>query len=94
MYGTCARMRVKPENREKLQAIFEGEGRREVPGFITTYVLTENGSDVVWLVAVFEDKATYDKNAADPAQHQEYLQYRALLEEEPEWHHGVTQQFS
>lgn len=93
MYGTCARTRVKPENREQLQAIFENPGR-EVAGFITSYVLVENDSDVVWLFAVFQDRATYDSNADDPAQNEEYLKYRALMEDEPEWHDGEIRQLS
>jgi len=94
MYGTCARTRVKPENREELKAVFQGTAQRNVPGYITSYVLEENDSDVVWLFAVFEDRASYDKNAADPAQNDEYVKYRAFMEGEPEWHDGEIRQFS
>jgi hypothetical protein len=93
MYGTCGRARVKPENRGKLQAVFSGGRQRDVPGYVTSYVLEENDSDSVWLFAVFEDRATYDKNADDPAQHEEYLKYRALMEGEPDWHDGEIRQF-
>ena len=48
----------------------------------------ENDSDNVWLLAIFEDSATYDANADDPAMNETYVQYRALLEEDPEWHDG------
>lgn len=88
MYGTCAKTIVKPENRDKLRAVMDAEGRREIPGYVTSYVLTENDSDVAWLFAIFEDRAAYEKNADDPAQHQVYLQYRPLMEAEPEWHDG------
>jgi hypothetical protein len=37
---------------------------------------------------VFEDRGSYEKNADDPKQHERYLEYRDLLEEEPEWHDG------
>ncbi len=37
---------------------------------------------------MFEDRASYDKNADDPAQNEQYLEYRALMEDEPEWHDG------
>jgi len=37
--------------------------------------------------------ATYDANADDPKQHEMYLKYRALLEEEPEWHDGEIRSF-
>jgi quinol monooxygenase YgiN len=89
MYGTVARTRVKPENRDKLKEVFERQGRdRARPGMVSAYTLFENDSDVAWLFAIFEDRATYDANADDPAQNADYLEYRALMEDEPEWHDG------
>jgi quinol monooxygenase YgiN len=88
MYGTVARTRVKPENRDKLKEVFERQGRRTRPGMVAGYTLFENDSDVAWLFAIFEDRATYDANADDPAQDAEYQEYRALMEDEPEWHDG------
>lgn len=89
MYGTVARTRIKPENRDKLIEVFERqEYEGGVPGFVTSYVLFENDGDAAWLFAVFEDRASYEKNADDPAQHERYMEYRALLEDEPEWHDG------
>jgi quinol monooxygenase YgiN len=87
MYGTVARMRVRPENREKLEAVFRDQDR-SIKGHMGTYVLMQNDSDDVWVMAIFEDRGTYDANADDPAQHEQYERYRALLEEEPEWHDG------
>ena len=46
MYGTCARMVVKPENREKLQAIFDEEPT-DTKGYIASHVLMENDTDNV-----------------------------------------------
>jgi quinol monooxygenase YgiN len=91
MYGTVARMRVKPENRSKLEAVFKDQDR-SIKGHMGTYVLMENDSENVWILAVFEDRGTYDANADDPAQHEQYERYRALLEEEPEWHDGEIRQ--
>jgi quinol monooxygenase YgiN len=89
MYGTVARTRVKPENREKLQAVMERQTKeRMIPGMITAYTLYENDSDVAWMFAVFEDRATYDKNADDPAMNDQYVEYRAFMEDDPEWHDG------
>ena len=62
---------------------------RKVEGYRGTYVVVpDQRDDEIWLLAVFEDEASYKKNAASPEQHQEYLKYRALLEEEPEWIDG------
>jgi quinol monooxygenase YgiN len=89
MYGTVARTRVKPENRDKLGEVFARQtAARPRPGMVTAYTLFENDSDVAWLFAVFQDRASYDKNADDPAQDRDYQEYRALMEDEPEWHDG------
>ena len=88
MYGTVAKIRVKPENREAMRKVFERQNERQVEGFKNSYVLFENEGDGAWLVAIFEDRATYDKNADDPAMHEQYVAYRALMEAEPEWHDG------
>lgn len=91
MYGTVARTKVKPENRDAMQEIFSSslaEGSTP-PGYIAGYLLFENDSDVAWMFAVFEDRASYDANADDPKQHEMYVAYRALMEDEPEWHDGV-----
>ncbi len=88
MYGTVAKTRVKPENREQLREVMMGQGGADVPGFVAGYMLYENDSDVSWLFAIFEDRSSYDRNADDPAQHERYLAYRPLMEDEPEWHDG------
>ena len=88
MYGTVARTGVRPENRQALRAVLQRQHYADVPGFIASYVLFEDGSDAAWLFAVFADRASYERNADDSAQHERYLAYRPLLEEEPEWHDG------
>ena len=89
MYGTCARMRVKAENVETLQKVMDEQMRVPVPGYVKSYVLSENDSDVRWLFVIFEDRASYDKNADDPAQNERYMAMRGLLEADPEWHDGM-----
>jgi quinol monooxygenase YgiN len=92
MYGTVARTRVKPENREKLREELAAQDAAAVPGYVTAYLLSENDSDVAWIFAVFEDRASYERNADDPAQNERYLRYRAFMEEEPDWHDGEIHQ--
>ena len=43
MYGTVARTRVKPENREKLQEELAAQDAAAVPGYVTAYLLYEKG---------------------------------------------------
>ena len=94
MYGTVAKTKVKAENRDKLRELFQNQlSDRKVPGYVNSYLLFENDSDDAWLFAVFEDRASYDKNAGDPAQDAEYRNYRALMEVEPEWHDGAIESF-
>jgi quinol monooxygenase YgiN len=88
MYGTVARMHVKPENREPLRTLSQGQDYDQVEGYVTSYVLFENDTDVAWLLAVFSDRASYDANANDPAQHERFMQMRALMDADPEWHDG------
>lgn len=88
MYGTVARTRVKPENREKLRDVMKKQGAAVIPGFVAAHMLWENDGDTAWLFAIFEDRESYDRNADDPAQNDRYVAYRALMEDEPEWHDG------
>ncbi len=88
MYGTVAKTRVKPENRDKLNDVMQKQSAAQVPGFVDGYMLWENDSDTAWLFAIFEDRESYDRNADDPAQNERYVVYRALMEDEPEWHDG------
>ena len=89
MYGTVARTRVKPENRPALRKVLERQDADGPPaGFVAGYMLYENDSDAAWLVGIFEDRASYDANADDPRQNERYIEYRALMEEDPDWHDG------
>jgi quinol monooxygenase YgiN len=89
MYGTVAKTTVKPENREKLRDLMKRQmAERQIPGYVTSYALFENDSDVAWIFAVFQDRATYDANAGDPAMDAQYQEYSALMEGAPEWHDG------
>lgn len=93
MYGTVAKTIVKPENREKLRELSKRQlAEREVPGYVTSYMLFENDTDVAWLIAVFQDRAAYDANADDPAMDAQYQEYSALMEGPPEWHDGEIEQ--
>jgi hypothetical protein len=89
MYGTCAKMLVKEENREALQKVVDSQMSGEpVAGYVRSYVLRENDSDATWLFVIFDDRASYMRNADDPAQHERFMEIRGLLEADPEWHDG------
>jgi len=89
VYGTIARMKVTKENLDKLQTLMSEVEQREVPGYRSSHILVpDEWKDEVFMVAFFEDKASYVANADDPRMHEDYLRYRALLEADPEWTDG------
>ncbi len=89
MYGTVARMKIKRENLDALRAEFDREDYPATPGFRSSSVLVpDKFNDEVIVAVFFEDRASYVKNASDPAMHERYLAYRKYLEADPEWTDG------
>ena len=89
MYGTIARLQVKPGAEKQLQDAMAAIGSREVPGFVATYLYRlDEDPNVLMLAVLFADRKSYDKNADDPAQDREYTVMRGFLESDPEWHDG------
>ena len=91
MFGSVFKMRPKAGKAAELRQVMMGNSRRP-KGMITAYLLSEDTAGNVWGVAVFEDEKMYRDNAADPAQGEQYQEFRALLEADPEWHDGAIEQ--
>ena len=87
MYGTIAKVTVKPEKEPELQDL---AARLEMaPGQIARYVYRMDANPQVYmLVAVFESREAYRANAENPDQHERFMELRALLTADPEWHDG------
>jgi hypothetical protein len=85
MYGTIARLKVKPG---ALQAIKNMEMRKP-EGFIRTivYQMDKDASELM-MVVLFKDKKSYFANANSPQQNEEYLALRSLLKADPDWFDG------
>ena len=84
MYGTVGRAHVRPENRDRLAEVMMNPAYAEVPGYRRGYLMfPENRDNEVLIVAVFEDRDAYVRNADDPAQHQRYLEYRPCSKTNP-----------
>ena len=93
MYGTVAKMRVKADNVDAVRKVMAAQMEGAKPaGYIQSYVLSENDSDTQWLFVMFEDKASYMANADDPKQNERYMEFRALMEADPEWHDGMIEE--
>ena len=89
MYGTVAKMRVKPGKLADLQKLTADEEMMNIPGLVSTtlYQFDKDPSELIMAV-VFTDKAAYFKNAESPEQNQRYEEFVALLEGPPEWNDG------
>ena len=89
MYGTVARMRIKPGMEVKLKedmAQYEG---LKIPGFVSTVVYRmDSDPNEIYMAVVFNDKASYVANARDPKQDERYKKMRAFLAADPEGHDG------
>jgi hypothetical protein len=89
MYGTVARMRLKPGMEERMRQLSREFEDARIPGYLFEYVFKLDGGDNDYiLVAGFESRDAYMANANDPKQHERYLQYRELLQADPEWNDG------
>ncbi|HEY7269942.1 MAG TPA: antibiotic biosynthesis monooxygenase [Dehalococcoidia bacterium] len=89
MYGTVARMRLKPGSEEKLMADMQQYQSINIPGYIssTVYKLDAGGNEYI-LAVVFADKDSYDKNSDDPEQDKRFQQMMTWLAAEPQWMDG------
>ncbi len=92
MYGTIARMTLKPNSFDQLEAQMNSiQADLSAVGWQSTTVYrSDNDPNEVWLAVVFESKEAYHANAQSPEQGKRYEQMRALLETDPEWHDGAV----
>ncbi len=89
MYGTVARMRLKPGMEQQLaEQLREFEGL-SVPGFVrSTIYRLDAATNEFMLVVAFETKEAYVANAESADQDARYQKMRELLESDPEWNDG------
>ncbi len=89
MYGTVARLRIKPGAEAQLLEFDRQEQARNIPGHIGGYAYRmDSDPDVYYLAVVFDSKEAYVANANSPEQDARYHQLRDLLEIDPEWNDG------
>jgi hypothetical protein len=88
MYGTVAKLRVKPGGLDKLKnwSPEEDDGAR---GAVAVYAFQmDDDPNEVYTIALFENKEAYVANADSPEQDKRYRKMLQWLEGEPEWHDG------
>jgi hypothetical protein len=88
MYGTIARMKVKPGALPALKKMSE-EARGRVKGYAGSFVYQmDKDLNEIYLVVLFNSKQEYVANADSPEQNVEYEKMMKYLSAEPEWHDG------
>ena len=91
MYGTVARLKMKPGQRDEMVARFGQGGMPLDPGEVSGHFFAlDNDPDGAFIVAIFTDKEAYIANAQRPETHERYLQLRAFLAEDPVWFDGTV----
>jgi antibiotic biosynthesis monooxygenase (ABM) superfamily enzyme len=89
MYGTVARLRIKPGMEQQLLEFDRKEQAVKIPGYTGAYIYRMDADpSVFYLAVVFESKEAYIANARSPEQDARYQEMRALLESDPEWNDG------
>ena len=89
MYGTIARLTLKPGMAGAVTAWADSVGARAIPGHIETLLYTMDADpNTLMLVVLFESREAYRANAASADQHADYLTMRSFLAAEPEWNDG------
>ncbi len=94
MYGTVARLRVKPGADAQLAQHLRDFTTLGVSGFVAAYLYTMDANpNERYMVVVFESRAAYVANAESAEQNARYQQMRALLDADPDWHDGEIATF-
>ena len=89
MYGTIARMRLKPGSEALLKAQLEAMRVSASKGFRSTAVYRSSADPLeIWFAVVFDSEEEYRANAESPSQHAIFTRLRSILEADPEWHDG------
>lgn len=97
MFGTVARLKVKPGHEQAVEELFDAwkrDHRPKAEGARTGYLYrSESEPDVNLMVIGFEDRNSYRDNAQEPRQHEWYQQVREHLVEDPHWQDGEIVNF-
>lgn len=89
MYGTVARIRMKPGMEAQITEQMREYEAAQVPGSKAVYIYRMDAApDEYYLAVVFESREAYFANANSPEQNARYQRLVELLTGEPEWHDG------
>jgi quinol monooxygenase YgiN len=94
MFGTVARIKVKPGREQELLAVGEQwtqwlREHADDAGWLADYLFRLEGRPGEYItVGIFRDRESYFRNANDPETDRWYRRWRELLEADPEWNDG------
>ncbi len=89
MYGTIAKLRVKPGKLDAMKSHMASVASRPGLGFVSGYVYQMDANpNELYLVVMFESKETYQANADRPETNADFEKMMQFLVAEPEWHDG------
>lgn len=89
MYGTVARMKVKPGAVDAFKRFGENYSAETVKGYIGQYIYKmDNDPNELYLAVLFDSKESYRANAESPEQNERFQEMMQYLAAEPEWHDG------
>jgi hypothetical protein len=91
MYGTIARIKVKPGMVDALRAWGDAQDPPDNGGILLIFQADSDPHEL-WLVMAVESREAYRANAESPAQHSRFLEMMEFLVAEPEWHDGEVLQ--
>lgn len=88
MFGTVAKMRLKPGGDVMLMAWSQAL-LGNIPGMVSiTVYRSADDPRTLWVSSVFESEEAYRTNADSPEQHRRWQQLRSIVEDDIEWHDG------
>ncbi|HUS16949.1 MAG TPA: antibiotic biosynthesis monooxygenase family protein [Chloroflexia bacterium] len=89
MYGTVARMRIKPGMEAQADAYMTRITASQIPGNVATYMYRMDANpNEFYMATIFESKDAYFANANAPEQNARYEEMLSFLDGPPEWHDG------
>ena len=89
MYGTIARLRVKPGAEAMFVGVWRALEAFRPAGHVATYVYRmDANANEYYLAVIFTSKEAYQANADSPEMEARFQEIMATLAEEPEWHDG------
>lgn len=89
MYGTVARLKIKPGTFDQFSAVNDEMSEDSSDGAVAVMAFrTNEDPEQLYLVAVFKDEESYYANADRPETNANYEKMAQFFAEDPQWHDG------